>query len=289
MTRMAGPTVGLVNNPRSGQQAYRKGIISNDSLLSMVRNQQGVRQTTSPNGGIFADVMQRYADANKANEDRYGQLLANNRSDRDALTSRFGEAMGALSSFGAGQRATIANTFGNQAGMIDQGAITSGLYNTTVRDAMRRRNDEASTRATLELEDAIANRKSDLLLRQAGAEAAFDRDRSGIIERRSDVGPDLGFISELIRRGGLSPGGGGLNLSFGGAMMPRVNYGQQRQSGGDEDQAPRGRGRNPGGPTFRAGEELDFNLRAADLQRNAIAKKRATRRVPPGGVGPPTP
>lgn len=161
--------------------------------------------------------------ARKANEDRYNSILDSNSAAKAAISSRFDQARQSLARYGVGQRADIAKRFGDAGGAIDEAAITAGRFNTSIRDRDRTINNESQQRANLDLEDRLSARDVDLTLAQGNAEAQFDRDAMGVMERRTDVGPNLGLYADLIKQSAAAQGG-----NFGGlvsAAAPQAGAG----------------------------------------------------------------
>jgi len=139
--------------------------------------------------------------ANKANEERYAQLLKSleTLSAQVGQAGTFGEASKLMENIGTAARTRIAEQTQKALGAGEQDLISRGLAGSTVRGSMRRgvRSDEA--RALQEQSESEAGMKAGLLTQRAGAELDIGRMRAGAIQGRTDLGPDLGMFSSLLQ------------------------------------------------------------------------------------------
>ncbi len=179
----------------------------------------------------FQPLIDRYHQqetaSNNRNEQRYGQLLR---------IARQG---------GAGERRLVNRDFQDQWGEQQQSLMGRGLFNTTVLDAARTRNNESRNIA---LDQSRQNQRNTVM---------------GIIERRTDQQPNLGLLTSLIQAGAQGAGqqagqtgaGQGRSFNFGGVNPTRFSGGG---SGGVsmEDIAAMMRGGGGGGSGFNQG--VDF-------------------------------
>lgn len=140
---------------------------------------------------------QQQTAANAANERRYGQLLR---------TARQG---------GAGERRLVNRDFQDQWGEQQQSLMGRGLFNTTVLDAAKTRNNESRNIA---LDQSRQNQRNTVM---------------GIMERRTDQQPNLGMFSSLIQaasqgagqQAGQTGAGQGRSFNFGGVNPTRFSGG----------------------------------------------------------------
>ncbi len=139
--------------------------------------------------------------ANKANEDRYKELLG----QFDALAQQvgsagtFGEAQKLIENIGTAARTEIADQANRAAAQSDQDLISRGLGNTTVRSAQQRGILGDTSKALAAQSEKEAAAKAGLLTQRAGAELSIGGMRASAIEGRQDVGPDLGMFASLLQ------------------------------------------------------------------------------------------
>lgn len=178
---------------------------------------------SSPGGGpaqAFIDAMNA---ANKANQDRYNEILGGYGSARDYAAKQ-------LAGLGDQQRKDTNAAFDKNAGRIDQSTISRGLNSTTVQDTLQAGN--ARDRG-----EALARLESDLARERMAQELPLLEQQLKFMERRDDVGPDPGLFASLMQNaaaagpGGAYTGpinldlGGGGGFGFGGGYMPFMNLG----------------------------------------------------------------
>lgn len=153
---------------------------------------------------IIKDVQRQFDAANAANETRYRQIVGTS----DPATGQF--TGGLLENMGRMQREDNARRFEGERAKADQDLISSGLTNTTIRSAVRRGLLSDESRAAQNITDSVALQ------------------RAQFVERRDDVGPDMGQFAQLVRdaagsatgrvqsgAGARVSGGGGGGGSFG--------------------------------------------------------------------------
>jgi len=135
--------------------------------------------------GSYTDQM---AAANKANEARYQQGLG----IYDNIIKNFQSG-----TYGAGERASIAQRQkeGTASGM--QQLASSGLYNTTIAPSIQARYADQAGKETMALNDKITQQVS-----QA------QKDKADFIANRNDVGPDTGQMGNLLTQ--VGSGGGSI-------------------------------------------------------------------------------
>jgi hypothetical protein len=117
----------------------------------------------NPNRDIRA-LGRAHASANRANEQRYSQIL------------------GELSGMGQAQSQRIDQGVRIQSAMATQGLRNRGLGNSTVIEPIQRQIHQAADLSKIDLADRVRSA------------------RAGVMERRTDEGPDIGSYLDLIRR-----------------------------------------------------------------------------------------
>jgi len=152
-------------------------------------------------------IMQQYRDAqnsaNAANEGRYNE-------GRDMLRSRYNRIMGRLDDQGKYEADDINERSNAQLGTTEQDLISRGLGNTTVRSSMLRGVERDRTRELGGLRERNARLQSDYDERLSGDEVGF-------LERRTDSGPDLNGLLQIMDRAGAGGVGGGGFSAFSGS------------------------------------------------------------------------
>jgi len=139
-----------------------------------------------------------YAAAKKANEDRYNQIL-------QGYTDRYNTTMNDLGQFSQQGQTDITNQGQQQKAMMEQGAVSRGLGNTTVTDALQRGINTDTQSNLNRFNDQVLNRK-------LSYEGQQSQDKLGFMERRNDVYPNLGQYASLMQgagAAGMGYGGGG--------------------------------------------------------------------------------
>ena len=111
----------------------------------------------------IAQIQAAQEKANLLNEQRYQQLL------------------GTFESLGKAGRTRIEEQATQQQGRATQGLVSRGLGSTTITSAVQRGIASDAERLRQQLEETLSVAKA------------------GIIERRSDVGPDLGMFANLLQ------------------------------------------------------------------------------------------
>lgn len=138
---------------------------------------------------IMDQYQKQQADANAANETRY----------RDILKTLEGQ--------GAASKRDVAMGGREERGEISQDLISRGLFNTSTLDSLRNRSRERESRENTRIDESVADR------------------RAGVMERRTDQGPNAGLFAQLLQSIGQGQGaqqgygegqGIGRSNSFGG-------------------------------------------------------------------------
>lgn len=157
----------------------------------------GAPNATGPYAGAINSFQEAQNRANAANETRYQGTLAT------------------LEGQGQSAKTDIARGGQQERGGITQDAINRGLYSTSVLDSLKGESYGREARQSAAVDESVANQ------------------RAGVMERRTDQGPDAGFYANLISQqaageagsqrsfntiGAQSGGGSGGFDPFGGMM-----------------------------------------------------------------------
>lgn len=179
--------------------------ISADRLRRYPRPLQGGVQVLSggrQGGGSMVDQYRRMLNrANRANEQRYNQILGG----YDAL---HGRVMGDIAQVGAQERADIDRSYRNMGSDVYQRLVNRGFANSTIPATMRM----GVERERLSARGRLA---SDLAQQRARYDTGITEGKLGVMERRTDLGPDYNQLIQLSQGLGRAGYGGG-----GAVMMP---------------------------------------------------------------------
>lgn len=181
--------------------------------------------------GPYASTINQFTDAsnraNQANEDRYNQTLAT------------------LEGQGQSAKNDIARSGQNERGDITQDAIGRGIYSTSVLDALRGQSQEREQRSTAGVNEAVANQ------------------RAGIMQSRTDQGPNAALYANLINQQAAGAAGSqrstntiGAQTGNGGAPFGSNPYADLMGGGGGRGGGGAGggsSGQGSSGPTFGRG------------------------------------
>jgi hypothetical protein len=140
------------------------------------------------------DTYERLQDeANAANQRRYDQLLGTIRGGREST-------MGLLEGLGESELGRIDQRREQERGRAEQDLISRGLGNTTIRESVLRGVEDDAGRLRNELTEDVSRQK-------AGVEQAFTSMLAQAIEGRTDRGPDLGAMAQLLQQAASGPDG----------------------------------------------------------------------------------
>jgi hypothetical protein len=173
--------------------------------LSLYLQRTGTRLAPPPGrpGGLVGEYQAATDKANKANESRYNAILKN----YDDLAAR---TKADLAGAGASTLADINRTYANTSSDMYQRLVNRGLANSSLPATMQMGIDRSRAQSVAGLNESLANSR-------INADMSITQGKSGVMERRTDVGPDPSQIMELYRRLGASGFGPG---------SPAAMYGQ---------------------------------------------------------------
>lgn len=175
--------------------------ISAERLRRYPRPLQGGVQVLSgrrqAGGGSLVDQYRNMLNkANRANEQRYNQILGG----YDAL---HGRVMGDIAQVGAQERADIDRSYRNMGSDVYQRLVNRGFANSTIPATMRM----GVERERLSARGRLA---SDLAQQRARYDTGITEGKLGVMERRTDLGPDYNQLIQLgqnLGRAGYGQGG----------------------------------------------------------------------------------
>lgn len=203
---------------------------------------------------IIKQFQRQQNEANAANEQRFADIVG-------ARTGPGQFSGGLLASAGATALADAERRATRELASADQNLTSRGLGNTTIRSAVRRGILEDQSRAEERVREQVA------------------LGRAGVIERRTDVGPDIGQISSLVEAAAAAPGR--ISATIGGT--PRSGGTGSGIGGGVGGGLSAG-----GGGTGAAGVQTFTNPNARRLNEAGLAAGIPTNRfgVPLSSVDP---
>lgn len=151
----------------------------------------------------FQEQQQR---ANAANEARYQELLKTIQQTAAKVGGRFDQADQLLQDVGQSEFDRIAEDRARAQATAAQQLISRGLGNTTVTQTAARGINADAAKQRQALTEQIAAQRSGLLERRGAMEQAQGDFLAQMIEARSDVGPDLGLMAQLLQQLGQGQG-----------------------------------------------------------------------------------
>jgi hypothetical protein len=146
-------------------------------------NGGGMIDPNSDLGQYLASVDAGQAAARQANEQRYADILA-------AYNAREKHAFDGLTGLGASERQAIDDRHKQAASRSAQDLAARGLGNSTVRASVMKGHADAASRQQTALQEDLMRERLNMLNNLQSEKLAF-------MERRNDVGPDLGAVSNL--------------------------------------------------------------------------------------------
>lgn len=185
--------------------------ISKSRLAKYPRPLQGGVRVIRPAGkyqGLAGMYQQALDKANAANESRYKQIMGGYDDLRDRV-------MGDLEGVGAQERSDINRQYRGMAANAYQTMVNRGFANSTIPHTMRYGIERERSAAMGRLNDRLSQQR-------ANYDSRLTEGKMGVMERRTDQGPDINqlmALSQALGRGGYGGGGGAYMLP------PSINYG----------------------------------------------------------------
>lgn len=185
-----------------------------------------LRSQTFDLQALLKQLEEQQAAVNQSGLERYQNLLSSVAGTKESVMGSFGQAQGLAAGMGTTGQAQIAADRTRQMGASEQGLVSRGLGNTTIRAAARRGINSDAERASQDLRERVTGQQAGLLTQQAGAQADMGRLESSAILSRQDIGPPMDLYASLIQslaaRGGLQAGAKPKTHNFIGAAPPRT-------------------------------------------------------------------
>jgi len=155
-----------------------------------------VKSTSKSYGSGIAGQYQKALDeAKAANEERYGEI-------KGGYQERYDTAMGDLEGLGAQQRKDLGKQYSDERAKTRSYLSARGLSGTTLAPTMEQGSIGKEQESMTRLNEALKRER-------LGYQTGLSGDKLGFMERREDVGPDMGMLSQLAYGEGTAGGGGG--------------------------------------------------------------------------------
>lgn len=171
---------------------------------SGMRSSGGQSATFTGKGGQYAKNIQKDYEsqrdaANAANLSRYDEMMGGIAKTQAQVGGRFDQAQGLLANSGQAARARIQRSTTQAKGSAEQGLISRGLGNTTVRNSVLRGIDYDAEAANQAVDERVAGQQSGLIERRAGAEMSLGRSETAAIAGRTDAAPDMSLYMSMLQ------------------------------------------------------------------------------------------
>lgn len=177
---------------------------------------------------LLQQLQDQYKAANTAGLERYQNLMRGVNGMGYKINDTFTKAEQGLEGMGATERARINENQIKGAASADQGLISRGLGNTTVRSSVQRGVASDADKARGALAEQVAGAKTNLGLARANSQLQVGRTWADAVLSRNDQGPDAGLYSNLIQslaaNGGLGGGAGGAGSGGGSGGGRSYNF-----------------------------------------------------------------
>lgn len=188
--------------------------------------------------------------ANTANDTRYNQSLANQSTQHGLAEGLYGQANTDIANVGQAANTRINQNLQNQQAVGQQGLISRGLGNTSIRDTVARGYNSDAELQHEQVDEQQGQLQSGLATQQAGYENQYGNQLSGIYESRSDQAPDTSLYANLIQNAMRAQTGSQPTTTtsyIGPSGRSFNNPGSAMASGGSSFNAPGGSAGGTGG------------------------------------------
>ena len=142
----------------------------------------------------------------QANETRYQDILTRDAANQDRVGATYGQAFDLLENLGESEREQVDIRGIRDFASSDQDLTTRGLGNTTIRDSVRRGVGEDVDRSKRAITEQEGRQKAGVLQARAGAEERMGQYATSFMERRTDQGPDVNLLADLMSQAGAGQG-----------------------------------------------------------------------------------
>ncbi len=148
---------------------------------------------------MIAQIQRSQNLANQANTTRYQQALAQMQSARNNLTGLYGRAGQYIQDIGQTAARDVNLGAERTYGGLEQDLVSRGLGNSTVLSSIARGVEDDRRRAMERVEEQRRVALGGLAERFGGAQFGATGDIAGLIQSRTDQGPDAGAYSQMVR------------------------------------------------------------------------------------------
>lgn len=183
---------------RSPKQAAKAPLTYNGVNLTAPSPVNVPSFSLDPNS-IASAVQSSQNQANQANQARYNQGLGVLTGGANSAQGYISQALANSNKIGQAARTRVGQNLQNAQGSTTQSAVSRGIGNTTILDALQRGNSKDAENANQQIDEQIADRASNLNLQQANQSNQGANSIAGFIAARNDNGPDLSTYANLAR------------------------------------------------------------------------------------------
>ena len=162
---------------------------------------------------IIDTYRQLHEEANAANQERYDAILNEIRMTTEQVGGQYDQVNALLDTIGATELSDLEERGKQEQATAEQDIITRGLGNTTIRESVRRGIESDVQRGRERINQATAVQKAGVKERQATVQSQLGQWLTGVMERRTDKGPDLDVFSRLLEE--VGKGSGGITVKYG--------------------------------------------------------------------------
>ena len=160
----------------------------------------------------FQDVIGKFekaqADANAANEARYTQLIAALQDLMGRSAGTYDDILKNIESTGGVARQRVERDTAKMIGRSEQDLISRGLGNTTIRSSVQRGIRSDAEFANQAIDEQLTTQRANALQSRIGDDIRTTGMFADAIERRNDIGPDLGQYAALLSQAAAAGAGG---------------------------------------------------------------------------------
>lgn len=151
---------------------------------------------------LFGDFQQQREAANRANEQRYQDILGGYQQLQQDYGARTQQIGGLLPGYGEAQRERLRMAEQKESAGLMQDIISRGLYGTSAYDAQRRQMERGQQFRARGLEDRLAAEKMGVMSQLTRDELESQVPGLQFMERREDIGPNIRDLQQLAMLAG---------------------------------------------------------------------------------------
>lgn len=206
-------------------------------VVPVAGNYMGTNISQAVNPTLTGNLQTDQNAANQANTGRYNQGLENLIQGYNSGGQTYNQALASSQQYGQTAQNNLNLQYQKNLGSQTQSAVSRGLANTTIADTMKDLPTRQYNDATLQNNEQIANRQTQLLTQQAQNQQQGANQISQYIASKNDVAPNASMYTDLAKQAASNPGhqnvsipgsmgsGGGSDFGSGGGQKPLTSNG----------------------------------------------------------------